>query len=156
DAAAQGHSDYQALNNVISHYQVDGRPGFTGVCLGRKDSDPNCIPGAPTRLGTAGYTFDAPNNYAYGEVISRTPGTSGAHAAQSLIAAIYHRFVVFEPMFREVGVGATTSGTGSTWFTTNFAANGLVPTLGDGGFVVYPHDAQTGVPRSFRSDEESP
>lgn len=156
DKAAQGHSDYQAINGVISHYQIEGRAGFTGVCLGDRSNDANCISGKPTRLATAGYEFENEDRHAFGEVISKTADASGAQAAEALIAAIYHRFVIFEPMFKDVGVGAAAAGTGPTYFTTNFAADGLVPVLAAGHFVVYPHDQQTGVRRSFRSDEERP
>ena len=34
--AAQGHSDYQRTNNIVSHDQVAGKPGFTGVDLGQR------------------------------------------------------------------------------------------------------------------------
>jgi len=155
DEAAQGHSDYQALNAVVSHYQVEGKPGFTGVCLGYKAADDRCVPGEPTRLEAAGYVFTHPGSYAYGEVISKTAGTSGADAADALIAAIYHRFVIFEPMFRDAGVGAASAGA-MTYFTTNFATDGLVPVLGKGNFIVYPRDRQVNVRRSFRSNQERP
>src|SRR4051812_42606451 len=44
DRAAQGHSDYQKANNKVTHDQVAGNPGFTGLHL-------------IDRLNAAGYTF---------------------------------------------------------------------------------------------------
>lgn len=140
--AAQGHSNYLMLNNTVSHDQVSGNPGFTGTHV-------------QDRLAAAGYTLTAP--YAYGEVISAAGDRSGFYHAEELITAIYHRFVVFEPMFREMGAGAVTRSDGYTYFTTDFAASsGLGAGLPRGQFVVYPSDGQTAVPTSFDSDTESP
>ncbi len=44
DKAAQGHSAYQKTNNIVTHVQVAGKPGFTGVTL-------------LDRLTAAGYVF---------------------------------------------------------------------------------------------------
>lgn len=143
DAAAQGHSDYQRVNNVITHEQTPGKPGFTGIELG-------------DRLAAAGYEFSPSGGYAYGEVISSTFSTSGIEAAEDLIAAIYHRFVIFEPMFKEAGAGAATVTGGNTYFTTNFTANGLNTGLGSGKLVIYPYADQNNVARNFMSDNEEP
>ncbi len=142
DGAAQGHSDYQKINNTITHEQTPGNPGFTGARVA-------------DRLAGAGYQFTQ-GSYAYGEVISSSGNTSGAYAADSLIAAIYHRFVIFEPMFKEVGAGAATVAGGATYFTTDFTANGLETGLGAGQSIVYPFANQTNVPINFFSDNEEP
>lgn len=146
DAAAQGHSSYQVANNTVTHEQVQGKPGFTGVTVG-------------DRMAAAGYTFAPGGSFAYGEVISATTDTSGVNAAEDLLAAVYHRFVILEPMFKEAGSGAATaSGSGGlTYFTTNFAANGLDRGLGArGSIITYPFANQQRVPRNFFSDNESP
>lgn len=142
DTAAQGHSNYQKLNNAITHVQTVGKPGFTGI---------NLI----DRLTGATYTFSQPT-YAYGEVISSSTDPSGVNAAEGLITAIYHRFVVFEPMFKELGVGVATVNRGNTYFTTDFAADGLNAGLGVGRFITYPFDGQQRVPLNFFSDSELP
>ena len=141
DAAAQGHSDYQRTNNVITHEQTAGQPGFTGVEL-------------VNRLGTAGYTLSG--SYAIGEVISATSNSTGFYQAEELIAAIYHRFVIFEPIFKEIGTGAATTSSGYTYFTADFAVVNGYSGLGAGQFVVYPANNQTNVPTNFFSDSESP
>ncbi|MGH8807219.1 MAG: CAP domain-containing protein [Noviherbaspirillum sp.] len=142
DAAAQSHSDYQKANNAITHEQIEGRPGFTGRTAG-------------DRLAAAGYQFSPNASYAYGEVISATSDPSGFNAAEDLVAAIYHRFVIFEPMFKEAGAGAAAGG-GTTYFTTNFVANGLDSGLGSGAVVIYPFANQQRVRRNFFSDHEAP
>jgi uncharacterized protein YkwD len=142
DSTAQGHSNYQKLNNTITHDQVPGKPGFTGEHL-------------KERLAAAGYTFTE-NNFSYGEVIAATTDGSGTQAAEDLIGAIYHRFVIFEPMFREAGAGAAQVSGGYTFFTTNFAANGLGAGIGRGNFVTYPSPNQQDVDRSVFSDRETP
>ncbi|WP_338846508.1 CAP domain-containing protein [Massilia sp. W12] len=141
DSAAQAHSDYQRLNNTITHDQQSGRPGFTGVRLSE-------------RLNAAGYRLQPA--YAYGEVISSTGDASGFYMAEELVAAIYHRFVIFEPMFKEGGSGSA-SGNGSWYLTVNFAANnGYGPGIGAGNLVTWPFANQERVPPVFYSDYEAP
>lgn len=141
--AAQGHSEYQRTNNLMSHDQQAGKPGFTGVTLG-------------DRLNAAGYTIPA-NGYAYGEVISGANSRSGSYLTEELITAIYHRFVIFEPKFRELGTGAATAASGYTYFTANFATrNGFGPGIASNAVVVWPYNGQTGVVTNFLSDSEEP
>lgn len=144
DAAALSHSTYQKTNNVISHAEVAGNAGFTGAA----ELD---------RLKAAGYAFNTSADSAYGEVISATTNTSGFLAAEGLVTAIYHRFVLFEPVFKEGGAGAATVAGGYTYFTDDFAANnGDGPGVGAGNVAVYPCVGQTQVPVNFFSDNESP
>jgi uncharacterized protein YkwD len=143
DAAAQGHSEYQRTNNTVTHEQTPGKQGYTGTTL-------------LDRLTAAGYQF-ANNNYAYGEVISATTNTSGFYMAEQLITAIYHRFVIFEPVFKEIGSGSATTSAGYTYFTSDFTANdGYGPGVGTGIIVTWPFNGQTSVPTNFFSDFESP
>ncbi|MES3023094.1 MAG: CAP domain-containing protein [Pseudomonadota bacterium] len=143
DQAASGHSEYQRINNIVSHDQTAGKPGFTGLQLA-------------DRLSAAGYTFGNAS-FAYGEVISATNSDSGAYMVDSLVTAIYHRFVIFEPMFKEIGTGAARRNDGYTYFTANFAARGgLGAGIATGAVVVWPFNGQTNVTRNFFSDEEAP
>lgn len=142
DQAGLNHSNYQRLNNLVSHDEVAGKSGFTGADLS-------------ARLAQAGYTFPTNASRAYGEVISATSNKSGVFMAEELITAIYHRFVVFEPMFKEFGGGAATTSSGYTYFTTDFGArNGF----GNGisGLVTWPYNGQTSVAPNFFSDYEEP
>lgn len=142
DTAAQAHSEYQKLNDTITHDEIPGKPGFTGATL-------------PDRLRAAGYTFTQ-SRYSYGEVISATGDTSGFNAAEDLITAIYHRFVILEPKFKEAGSGFATVTGGYTYFTTNFTSNGLSGGLGIGRVITYPFNNQQRVPTDFFSDREIP
>lgn len=141
DKAAQAHSDYQRLNDTITHTETAGKPGFTGADL-------------KSRLVAAGYVFAG--DHAYGEVISATSSSSGFYMAEELITAIYHRFVIFEPRFKEIGTGSGTTSSGYTYFTANFTANnGYGPGVGS-NLSTWPFAGQTAVPTNFFSDFESP
>lgn len=144
DIAAQGHSTYQSVNNVITHEQTLGKQGFTGANL----SD---------RLATAGYVFNVNSSRAYGEIIAATSNASGQYMAEELITAIYHRFVMFEPMFKEIGTGSAATSQGYNYFTVNFAANnGYGSGLPFGQVTAWPFNGQVRVPRNFFSDTELP
>lgn len=141
DVAAQGHSDYQRLNRTITHEQTEGLPGFTGVTL-------------KSRLLAAGYPLGS--SYSAGEVISATTSGSGFYQAEELITAIYHRFVIFEPVFTEIGTGAASITGSYTYFTADFAALGSLSGLGTGRLAIYPFANQSGVALNFFSDSEAP
>lgn len=139
DAAAQGHSDYQKINETITHEQTIGKEGFTGVDTG-------------DRLKRVGY----PYRFA-GEVISASSSSSGFYMAEELITAIYHRFAIFEPKFRDIGTGSATTAKGYTYFTTNFGTTTMIGGgLGGGILVHWPVSDQRMVPANFFSDNEQP
>lgn len=142
DTAARGHSIYQRDNNDISHAQEVGKPSFTGATLG-------------DRLEAAGYRFQQAS-FAFGEVISAATNPSGFIAADALMTAIYHRFVILEPVFTQAGTGSSTAPGGFTWLTANFTADGLSAGLGPGRFITWPADSQTRVPALFLTDSEIP
>ena len=142
DRVAQGHSDYQRLNNTVTHDQVRGQPGFTGVTL-------------EDRFKAAGYNFGSTN--AIGEVIAATSNQTGFYMAEQLITAIYHRFVIFEPVFQQVGTGAATLSSGYGYFTADFVTNnGYGTGLPATTLATWPFDGQTDVPINFLSDSEEP
>jgi uncharacterized protein YkwD len=143
DIAALGHSEYQRTNNTVTHTQTLGKQGFTGVSL-------------LDRLTAAGFVF-ANANHAFGEVISATSNQTGAFMAEELITAIYHRFVIFEPVFKEIGTGAATTSGGYSYFTADFTANnGYGPGVAAGTVAVWPFAGQTQVVTNFMSDFEAP
>jgi hypothetical protein len=77
--------------------------------------------------------------------------------AEELITAVYHRFVIFEPVFKEIGTGAATTAQGYNYFTANFTSNnGYGPGLPSGQVAVWPFNGQVSVPRNFFSDTETP
>jgi uncharacterized protein YkwD len=142
DIASQSHSDYQKNNDTITHDEIVGKSGFTGVDL-------------RARLTAVGITIpDA--DYAFDEVISSTPHNVGENAAEDLIGAIYHRYGIFEPMFKEAGAGSATVKNGATYITVDFLVIGHDSGLAPGAFVTYPFTDQVGVPTSVFSDNEEP
>ena len=142
DTAAQGHSDYQKINNTVTHQQIAGQPGFTGV-------------DTKARLQAANYVFGG-GGYA-GEVISATSSSSGFFMAEELITAVYHRFAIFEPRFAEIGTGAATTSANYTYFTADFTmVDSNTAGLGRGKLVNWPYSNQTLVPVNFFSNNEIP
>ncbi|WP_229217648.1 CAP domain-containing protein [Massilia forsythiae] len=142
DSAAQGHSDYQRINNTVTHDQQAGKQGFTGAALA-------------DRMRAAGYTFTGSN--AIGEVIAASSRQNGFTMAEELVTAIYHRFVMFEPQFKEIGSGAAATSAGYNYLTADFAANnGLGSGLAAGALAAWPFNGQTQVQVNFLSDSEEP
>jgi uncharacterized protein YkwD len=143
DVAAQGHSAYQRINNIQpTHTQDRTRQGFTGVTVA-------------DRMRAAGFVFTGAN--IIGEVIAASTNQSGFSMSEDLITAIYHRFVMFEPTFKEVGTGAAKTSSGYTYFTADLAANnGLGTGLPAGTLTVWPFNGQTQVQPNFLSDYEEP
>ena len=154
EKAAQSHSTYQKINgpfydtesgsnSPITHLETSGKPGFTGVNA------------CPQRMSAAGFDFG--DQYGCAETISALISDSGFDAAEELIAAIYHRFIILQPSFREAGAGAAASYDGRyTIFTQNFAVRGSFANLGDGAVVNYPYHSQKLVPTSFAHFTEHP
>lgn len=142
DTAAQGHSDYQRINNTVTHDQQAGKQGFTGAALA-------------DRMRAAGYTFIGSN--AIGEVIAASSKQNGFTMAEELVTAIYHRFVMFEPQFKEIGSGAAATSAGYNYLTADFAANnGLGSGLAAGALVSWPFNGQIQVQNNFLSNSEEP
>lgn len=140
DNAALGHSNYLNINSVVVHNQVKGKPGFTGETL-------------YDRLSAAGYGVTS----VWGEVIAGMATNSGFYMAENLITAVYHRFLIFEPVFKEGGAGAAVNSSGYAYFTTDLAGNSRYgPGLPAGQIISYPFNGQLKVATSFSSDEEEP
>lgn len=142
DAAALGQTNYQQVNQIVTHTQIVGKPGFTGVSLA-------------DRLSAAGFGFSQ-TGHAFGEVIAATHTDSGFVAADELVTAIYHRFVILEPMSKEAGAAAANAIGGATYLTADVAADGLNQGLGSGNFITYPAAGQELVPAFFNNDGETP
>ncbi len=141
DLAATAHANYQQANNLVTHDETPGKPGFTGA-----DS--------MQRLRAAGLELN-PSGYTDGEVIAANDGKDGFSAAEGLMAAIYHRFVILQPVFNEAGAGTATRAGGYTWLNVNFILN--QPSSKDTGqLIVWPFAQQKSVRVNFFSDQESP
>lgn len=143
DTAAQNHAVYQKDIRQMAHVEDPSNPGFSGAQLA-------------DRMAAAGYALSRAG-YVYGEAISGTVEPSGFNAAEDLVTAIYHRFVIFEPVLKESGAGAASTAEGYTYFTNDVAArNGYGPGIGKGKLAVYPAASQAAVPVVFFNHRESP
>lgn len=142
DRAAAAHAAYQQLNNLITHDEVTTRPGFTGMT-------------ASDRLRAAGYPLDTEAR-ADGEVIAATAEADGFAAAEGLLGAIYHRYLMLEPRFDLAGAGDAHRAGGYYWLNVNFAATRASPGLGAGRVVVWPMPDQQNVRTRVDSDQETP
>lgn len=142
DAAATAHARYQQQNNLITHDQDDRLSGFTGEQ-------------APDRLLAAGYPLQR-QALAEGEVVGASTQADGFALADGLLTAIYHRYVILEPVFDQAGAGTASRPGGYTWLTVNFVASQDRPDQTDVRLTVWPSDGQTGVRTYFLSDQEIP
>ena len=141
-AAATAHARYQQQHNLITHIQDDRLAGFTGEQ-------------APDRLLAAGYPLQQ-QAYAEGEVVGASTQADGFALADGLLAAIYHRYVILEPVFDQAGAGTASRPGGYTWLTVNFVASQNSLTRPNLPLVVWPSDGQTAVRTYFLSDQETP
>lgn len=142
DQAARAHAEYQLLNHRVAHDEQLGRPGFTGF-------------DAPQRLQAAGFPLSAAS-LADGEVIAATSRPDGFAAADGLITAIYHRYLIFEPRFSAAGAGAASRPGAYSWLTVNMIAPRQSSGLGKGQLVLWPAPGQRSIRRNFYSDQETP
>lgn len=133
--AAQAHADYLNLNNYAGHDEIPNYQGYTG-------STP------AERASSAGYNWAS-----VGEVISF--GYNAQEGVDALIMAIYHRFIILNPDFVEMGVGDASHPTYGRVQVILFGRQKT--TQAPQGIIgVYPGDGQKGVLTFFNSDLESP
>lgn len=142
DRAAAAHATYQQLNNLITHDESPSRPGFTGAT-------------ATERVRAAGYPL-ATQAQADGEVIAATAEPDGFAAAEGLLGAIYHRYLMLEPAFDLAGAGDAHRGGGYYWLNVNFVASRARSAALAGRVVVWPMPDQRNVSTQVSSDEETP
>jgi uncharacterized protein YkwD len=108
DKAAQLHSEYQGLNFLDTHDEIQGNPGFHGVTV----SD---------RISAAGYADISD----YSEVLSSipltlTPRLTPAQWIDQLMGAPLHRGAMLRPQYADVGIGFA-SNARYNYLTVDFA-----------------------------------
>ena len=142
DLAARRHSNYQQLNDAVTHDEESGKAGFVAAT-------------ASERLRAADFPLLA-TSFADGEVIAATGTPDGFASVEGLLGAIYHRYVVLEPMFNATGAGSAHREGSYFWLTMNLVglkgANGIAK----GSIAVWPLPSQTKVRPNFFSDQETP
>ena len=142
DRAAGAHANYQQINSVTTHEENPTLSGYTGINVRQ-------------RLLAAGLNLPA-EDYADAEVIAATQQSDGFAAAEGLLSAVYHRFVIFEPTFNQVGAGTSTRVDGTTWFTANLVLSPPAAGLGPGRIIYWPRAGQQNVRSNFFSNQETP
>jgi uncharacterized protein YkwD len=135
-AAAQGHSQYAAINEGEGHFETAGKSGFRGK--------------SPWQRAQAwGYSAGASEDIAWG---------NPEEAISQLIGGPYHRLPFMEPGAPDFGAGYEPMGTPTTGVTLSGKWRRGVTTLnfhgkGGKGIVVYPVPDQTDVPLTFDGGE---
>ncbi len=142
DLAASRHSNYQQLNNLVTHDEDSEHPGFTAAT-------------ASERLRATGFPLLSAS-FADGEVIAATGAPDGFASAEGLLGAIYHRYVVMEPRFDAVGAGAAHRDGGYYWLTVVLVGMQGSIGLASGSIAVWPVPSQQRVRTNFFSDQETP
>ncbi len=142
DRAAHAHAGYQQLNNLITHDEDRMRMGFSGTT-------------SADRLRAAGYPLDT-DARADGEVIAATAEADGFAAAEGLLGAIYHRYLMLEPRFDRAGAGDSHRGGGYYWLNVNFVASHGSAGLASHRVAVWPVPDQLRVRTHVFSDQETP
>lgn len=142
DLAATRHSNYQQLNDVVTHEEDGKQPGFIAQT-------------ASERLRAADFPL-LTTAFADGEVIAATGTPDGFASVEGLLGAIYHRYVVLEPMFNAVGAGAAHREGSFDWLTMNLVGIKGSTGLAKGRIAVWPLPSQANVRTHFFSDQETP
>ncbi|WP_434748775.1 CAP domain-containing protein [Paenibacillus amylolyticus] len=137
--AAESHALYYNYNvnkselpDLKTHSEINGTPGFTGKNV--KD-----------RLTKAGYK-SSNRDFLYAEVI-HFQQKSSSDAMQAWMDTAYHRQIVLDPDFDEIGI-ALVDGT----VVADFSQSGT-GSVGEGSLAVYPYDQQNDVPVGFYGHE---
>lgn len=135
--AAIAHAEFYNANEADlpglgAHSEIAGRPGYTGKS-------------ALERMMAAGWVSGY-RGYSYGEVM-HFGQTSTIAAIQGWLDTAYHRAIILDPAFTEIGIGLV-------------QGTAVLDTGGPGmsqqaqvGITVYPYDQQSGVPVGFYGGE---
>lgn len=93
DVAAQGHTEYLALNPMLSHFQTEGLPGFTGKT-------------AIDRAIAAGYAAGEGGQATIGEALSTEDlGANLINSIDEFLDAPYHRISFLNHASIDIGIG---------------------------------------------------
>jgi uncharacterized protein YkwD len=150
DKAAKAHADWQNLNDIFSHLETAGTPGFTGI-------------GASDQIAAAGYANLGAAGVPFTSVSYVTNKLGlGVKSVRGLLNAPYHMRDMLEG-YREIGVAARTSGDVSTSFNTAVFQLDLAYTSTAGKMLqsssdvlTYPCDGTTGTDRQLTGEVPNP
>ena len=142
DLAASRHAHYQQLNDLVTHVEDSRKPGFIAKT-------------ASERLRAADFPLLS-TSFADGEVIAATGTSDGFASVEGLLGAIYHRYVVLEPMFNAAGTGAAHREGSFYWLTMNLVGLKGSTGIARGSIAVWPLPSQKQVRTHVFSDQETP
>ncbi|WP_188567768.1 CAP domain-containing protein [Undibacterium terreum] len=136
DRSAQNHDNYMVLNQIYSHFEDAGKPGFTGV-------DPQSRGGFVSYGGLVGEAL----SFSTGCAVSLT-------AIECLKSTVYHRSILLDQSIKDVGIdfarglmNAVTIDVGSVGVGQNNSSDFV---------TVYPLDGQTNVPLYMSQEAPDP
>jgi uncharacterized protein YkwD len=149
DKAAQLHSEYMSFNNLITHEEMSGDPGFHGITVS-------------ARINAAGYADLARST----EVISSSPLTisprpTPAQSVDGLIGAPFHRGGMLQPDYADVGIGITSGATYKN-LTIDFAhTDANIQGAPDNDIIqdhliLWPPSGMTDMPTAMLCEEPNP
>lgn len=141
--AAQKHAFYLLSNDIASHEESPGLKNFYGQW-------------PIDRAQNAGYTSGYEGKsleFNIGEVLTLSP-EDPSKGLDSLMRAIYHRFIMLEPAYNEIGLSSQTIGSKST-LSMLFGVKTPHGQLSPLKLSYYPYN-NSYVPTSFRPEEEIP
>ena len=141
--SAQDHADYQVINHSNGHYEIRGRPGFTGSKpIERINARHPSILAGEVNVYYTGY--------------GPSVNPNGVQVIQTLIDAPFHRIIMFSD-FKMMGVGYDTdyksrniiSHTGYNVDFTDYAN-----TMNHNHLIAYPYAGQMNVPTGWYAMED--
>jgi len=136
--AAQKHAQYLVGKDNPSHFEIDGLPGFF-------EKDPM------NRALKAKYSQ---TSFSVGEVFSFYEGDRKDDLDKFLVA-IYHRFLVLEPKYNEVGSYYVKDGKVNI-MEIMLGVRDIAAQSSNIQYSYYPYDKQTNVPVVFYPSDEIP
>jgi hypothetical protein len=140
--AAQSHSGYLDSKDEMGHHETDqSNPYYTG----HSPFD---------RIVAADFRYEEA-----GEVVAREPSAHPPAAIDTLMTAIYHRFIILLGNVTDAGPGVTLKahrGTEELTVTVDFGAETLPPAPAPDALIVYPIDGHQDVPVDFNPTTEEP
>jgi uncharacterized protein YkwD len=149
DKAAQLHSEYQGLNFTITHDQVPGHAGFSGVTVF-------------DRIPTAGYTdFRDATEVIAPIYLDAARRATPAQAVDVLLGTPLHRSAILRPQYADAGIGLA-GDTLNKYLTIDFAYtpaniqgapdNGVV----QDHLIIWPPSGMTDMPTTMLCEDPNP
>lgn len=141
--AAEKHAQYLLSNDIASHEELANMKNFYGQW-------------PIDRAQNAGYTsgYEGQNiEFNIGEVLTLSQEDT-SKSLDSLMRAIYHRFIMLEPSYNEIGLSSLTMGSKST-LSMLLGVKSPTGQLPEIKLSYYPYN-NSYVPTSFRPEEEIP